>query len=60
MLATVYFFGPLRVLLDADGSLLGVQDRVSGMAAAFRYSSEYIAAATRWALDQHRATAGAE
>lgn len=60
MLATVYFFGPLRVLLDADGSLLGVQDRVSGMAAAFRYSPAYIAQATRWATEQHLATVGAE
>jgi hypothetical protein len=60
MLATVYFFGPLRVILDAEGSVLGVQDRVSGMAAAFRYSESYILAATRWALDQHAATAGAE
>ncbi len=60
MLASIFFFGPLRVLLDADGTLLGVQDRITGMAASFRYSEAYIAAATRWALDQHSATAGAE
>jgi hypothetical protein len=60
MLATVYFFGPLRVLLGDDGSLLGVQDRVSGIAAAFRYSEAYILAAVRFATEQHLATVGAE
>ncbi len=60
MLASIYFFGPLRVLLDADGSLLGVQDRITGMAASFRYSEAYILAAVRFATEQHSATAGAE
>ena len=54
----VYFYGPLRVLIDQDtGAVLAVQDRVSGCAAALRYSPEYIARAIAHARMAHEALA---
>lgn len=47
----VYFYGPLRVLVCASsGAVVAVQDRISGMAAAFQFSPDYIRVAEQFAL----------
>lgn len=41
-------FGALRVVMNsASGEILAVQDRITGEAAEFRYSPDYIARAKR-------------
>ena len=48
----VYFYGPLRILVcDATGNVVSVQDRVSGIDAALRYSQAYILAAKTYAVN---------
>ena len=49
----IYFFGSLRVLIDAMGEVAAVQDRISGEAACLRYSARYIAEAVSHALRAH-------
>jgi hypothetical protein len=47
----VYFYGPLRVLVDAETQTVAtVQDRISGENAIFRFSPDYILAAKEFAL----------
>lgn len=47
----VFYFGALRVLIDsATGEVKAVQDRISGEAAAFRFSPDYIARASQSAI----------
>lgn len=47
----VYFYGPLRVLVDtATQTVAAVQDRISGVAASLRFSPDYIRAAEKFAL----------
>lgn len=46
MLHDVYFFGPLRVLVNsATGEIVSVQDRISGLDASFSFRPEFIARA---------------
>lgn len=47
----VYFHGALRVLVDANGRVVAVQDRISGVAATLRYSDAYILAAKTAAVN---------
>lgn len=50
----VHFFGALRVLVDqATGQVIAVQDRISGEAATFRFSPDYIARAVQSAILAH-------
>jgi hypothetical protein len=45
-----YTFGPLRVVLDAEtGEIVSVQDAMTGCAAAFMFTRQAIANATRQA-----------
>lgn len=47
----VYFYGPLRVLVDSESQTVAtVQDRISGENAVFRFSPDYIRAAQEFAL----------
>jgi len=47
----VYFHGALRVLVDVGSArIVAVQDRISGEAAALRFSPAYILAASTAAL----------
>lgn len=53
MLTTSYSYGPLRVTLsDADGSVVSITDRISGLAASFRYGSAYLSQAISFAQSQ--------
>lgn len=48
----VYFYGPLRVLVcSLTGTIAAVQDRISGSAAVFSFSPDYIKAAEQYALN---------
>ena len=50
-LFTVYFFGPLKVVLnDATGEVVSVQDRITGASADFAFAPGYIDAAKRHAF----------
>lgn len=47
---TVYTFGPLRVILETEtGEIVSVQDSLTGCAAAFLFTRQAIANATRQA-----------
>lgn len=51
MMFEIFFFGALRVLIDtATGKIAATQDRISGEAAALRFSPAYIARAETDAL----------
>ena len=53
----VYFYGPMRVILDNEsGEVLGVQDRISGASADFTFSPSYILEAKRFAQRQYEAS----
>lgn len=49
----VYHYGALRVLVDQVTGEALVQDRISGIAAALRYSPGYIAQAEQFATIAH-------
>lgn len=50
----IYFYGPLRVIINTQtGTILAVQDRISGEAAIFRFSPAYIAKAEQSARLAH-------
>jgi hypothetical protein len=54
MILDVYFYGPLRVLVDqSTGRIVATQDRISGEAASFRFSPDYIAKANESAIRAH-------
>ena len=53
----IYFYGPMRVILDSEtGAIVGVQDRISGMAATFTFSPSYILEAKQFAQRQFDAS----
>jgi len=49
----VYHYGALRVLVDQVTAEVIVQDRISGCAAALRYSPAYIVRAEQFATLAH-------